>query len=81
MSILPLTVAAYTPNKCKLYHRVYVVATESMMARCMMILYMRRVYSTLLKLYLFLLVRSLACVSAVNDFSRQMLIIVLFCFA
>ncbi len=78
--MLPLTVAAYTPNNCKLSHRVCVVATEFMVARHMMILYMRGAYSTPSKVYSFLEVRRLACVSAIKNFARHMLIIVFFCF-
>ncbi len=54
LSMSPLTVAMYTPNNCRLPRRVCVVATELMVARCMMILYMRGAYSTPLKVYSFL---------------------------
>jgi hypothetical protein len=54
---------------------------ELMVAKCMIILYMRGAYSTPSKVHLFWLVSSLACASAISNFSRQMLIIVLFCFA
>ncbi len=48
-----LTVAAYVPNDCRLLRSIWVVASESMVANLMMILYIRGAYSTRSNVYLF----------------------------
>jgi hypothetical protein len=53
LSMSPLTVATYIPKDCRLLRSIRVVATESMVASRMMILYMRGVYSTPSNVYLF----------------------------
>ncbi len=52
--MLPLSVAAYTPNNYRMSCKVCMVATELMVARHMIILYMRDVYSIPSKVYLLL---------------------------
>jgi hypothetical protein len=43
--------SANMPKFCRLSRRVWVIATLSMLARCMIILYMRGAYSTPLNVY------------------------------
>jgi hypothetical protein len=51
--MLLLTIAMYIPNDCRLLRSIWVVATESMVANLMMILYMRGVYLTPSNVYSF----------------------------
>jgi hypothetical protein len=51
--MLPLTVVAYTPCNYRLLRKVWVVATELIVAKLIMILYMRGAYSTPTNVYSF----------------------------